>query len=190
MTKFSLQTGEKVHKSRWSEDDKPSDGVNDSDLHLQLDKESFLSAKPLTEGAFGYAWAGVRGTHGASSGKVCYEVKLIEELKWEDISKHDQRGRDRYRTDHRKNQKRDKDKKDFDKKSTEKPKTENIENKDETPADKTAEEEEVLQTRLKVQRKWMKTQQNQQPRILKSLMKNQWKPMKSQQKNQKVTRKK
>jgi hypothetical protein len=43
---------------------------DDSDLHLQLDKESFLSAKPYHEGAFGYAWAGVRATHGVSAGKV------------------------------------------------------------------------------------------------------------------------
>lgn len=43
---------------------------DDSDLHLQVDKESFLSAKPLHEGAFGYAWAGVRATHGVSFGKV------------------------------------------------------------------------------------------------------------------------
>ncbi|XP_018576808.1 heterogeneous nuclear ribonucleoprotein U-like protein 2 [Anoplophora glabripennis] len=117
----------------------------DSDLHLQLDKESFLSAKPLTEGAFGYAWAGVRATHGVSSGKVCYEVKLTEQIKWEDFSKYyEQRGgRDRYRTDHRKNQKRDKDKKDVEKKSEEKLKSENGQVKDEKSTEK---EEKCLET--------------------------------------------
>ncbi|KAJ8922232.1 hypothetical protein NQ315_004169, partial [Exocentrus adspersus] len=118
----------------------------DSDLHLQLDKESFLSAKPLTDGAFGYAWAGVRATHGVSSGKVYYEVKITEELKWEDLSKSfEQRGRDRYRTDHRKNQKRDKDK-DSERKSGDKPKSENGDVKDAAPAekeDKSSEKEET-----------------------------------------------
>ncbi|KAL3275971.1 hypothetical protein HHI36_020702 [Cryptolaemus montrouzieri] len=58
----------------------------DSDLHLLVDKQSFLSAKPIHEGLFGYSWAGVRATHGISSGKVRYEVKLTEELKWEDFT--------------------------------------------------------------------------------------------------------
>lgn len=44
---------------------------DDSDLHLVVDKKSFLSGKPYHEGAFGYAWAGVRATHGVKSGKVC-----------------------------------------------------------------------------------------------------------------------
>lgn len=48
--------------------------ADDSDLHLQVDKESFLSARPYHEGAFGYAWAGVRATHGVSSGKVKYRA--------------------------------------------------------------------------------------------------------------------
>ncbi|KAK9881562.1 hypothetical protein WA026_016437 [Henosepilachna vigintioctopunctata] len=58
----------------------------DSDLHLLVDKESFLSAKPIHEGLFGYAWAGVRATHGITFGKVRYEVKITEELKWEDFT--------------------------------------------------------------------------------------------------------
>lgn len=43
---------------------------DDSDLHLQINKENFMSAKPFTDGAFGYAWAGVRASHGVSKGKV------------------------------------------------------------------------------------------------------------------------
>lgn len=58
----------------------------DSDLHLVINKSTFLSAKPLNEGAFGYAWAGARATHGVSSGKVYYEVKITDKLKWEDFS--------------------------------------------------------------------------------------------------------
>ncbi|XP_025830505.1 heterogeneous nuclear ribonucleoprotein U-like protein 2 isoform X2 [Agrilus planipennis] len=59
----------------------------DCDLHLNIDKQSFLSAKPYHEGAFGYAWAGARTTHGISSGKARYEVKITESLKWEEIIK-------------------------------------------------------------------------------------------------------
>lgn len=44
--------------------------TDDSDLHLQIDKESFLSGKPYHDGAFGYIWSGVRATHGADTGKV------------------------------------------------------------------------------------------------------------------------
>jgi heterogeneous nuclear ribonucleoprotein U-like protein 1 len=92
-------------KSPIKEDEPPIDNDKvqlswyDSDLHLQLDKESFLSAKPYHEGAFGYAWAGVRATHGVSAGKVCFEVKITEELKWEDLSKYyDKHRRDQYKS--------------------------------------------------------------------------------------------
>lgn len=52
----------------------------DSDLHLQVDKESFLSGKPYHEGGFGYAWAGVRATHGVGTGKVQlhYIIAVLE----------------------------------------------------------------------------------------------------------------
>uniref|UniRef100_A0A6P7H0L3 Heterogeneous nuclear ribonucleoprotein U-like isoform X3 n=1 Tax=Diabrotica virgifera virgifera TaxID=50390 RepID=A0A6P7H0L3_DIAVI len=53
----------------------------DSDLNLEVDKGTFLSAKPLNEGVFSYVWAGARATHGVSNGKVCYEVKITEKLK-------------------------------------------------------------------------------------------------------------
>lgn len=58
----------------------------DSDLYLKVDKKSFLSAQPFHDNIFGYAWAGVRATHGVQTGKVRYEVKITEELKWEDYS--------------------------------------------------------------------------------------------------------
>lgn len=51
---------------------------DDSDLHLQVNKENFLSAKPFSDGAFGYAWAGVRGSHGVSKGKVGTFIFIFE----------------------------------------------------------------------------------------------------------------
>lgn len=45
--------------------------LDDSDLNLQVDKNTFISAKPLIDGCFGFLWAGARATYGISSGKVC-----------------------------------------------------------------------------------------------------------------------
>nr|CAI5853931.1 unnamed protein product [Callosobruchus analis] len=123
----------------------------DSDLHLQIDKEAFLSARPLTEGAFGYAWAGVRATHGVSAGKVCYEVKITEKLKWDDFGNYQPRAaqRDRYRTDHRKRDRsregRSKDGRDKDSKKKDngdKEKTKNSEDGDEEMRDESSEKKE------------------------------------------------
>lgn len=50
---------------------------DDSDLHLQLDKESFLSGRPFNEGAFGFVWAGVRTNCGVSDGKVQITLYLF-----------------------------------------------------------------------------------------------------------------
>ncbi|KAL1517197.1 hypothetical protein ABEB36_000993 [Hypothenemus hampei] len=66
--------------------DRPQLSWFDSDLHLKIDSKNFLSAKPLNEGCFGYVWAGARASHGISAGKIYFEVKLTEELKWEDPS--------------------------------------------------------------------------------------------------------
>lgn len=55
--------------------------TDDSDLHLQLDKESFLSAKPYHDGAFGFAWAGVRATHGVNEGKVLFLISYNNKKK-------------------------------------------------------------------------------------------------------------
>lgn len=49
----------------------------DSDLHLNIDNKTFLSAKPLNDGCFGYIWAGARATHGISSGKVSKKIKPL-----------------------------------------------------------------------------------------------------------------
>ncbi|XP_019864815.1 heterogeneous nuclear ribonucleoprotein U-like protein 2 isoform X2 [Aethina tumida] len=96
----------------------------DSDLHLQLDKESFLSGRPFNEGAFGFVWAGVRTNCGVSDGKVRYEVKLTEELAWEDFSQQKKRSdRDSFKLDHRKSVTPKKTSKEADKKQDE-PKSE------------------------------------------------------------------
>lgn len=51
---------------------------DDSDLHLQIDKTSFLSAKPFNDGLFGYIWSGARVTHGVkANNKVCKLKKKI-----------------------------------------------------------------------------------------------------------------
>lgn len=112
--------------------EKPHLSWYDSDLHLKVDKKSFLSAKPLNEGCMGYLWAGARATYGITSGKVCYEVKITEELKWEDLSKYLQERKEReersqkYKIDRRKDKNRTKkDVKADDKTSSEK--TENKE---------------------------------------------------------------
>lgn len=75
----------------------------DSDLHLQIDKTSFLSAKPFNDGLFGYIWSGARVTHGVkANNKGCYEVKVTEELPFEDIlSTYDRRENRRDRRDSR-----------------------------------------------------------------------------------------
>lgn len=50
----------------------------DSDLNLVIDKENFVTATPMHQQGFGYIWAGARASYGFSKGKVCYEVKCIE----------------------------------------------------------------------------------------------------------------
>ncbi|KYB28804.1 heterogeneous nuclear ribonucleoprotein U-like protein 2 isoform X1 [Tribolium castaneum] len=115
-------------KSPIKEDEPPIDKDKvqlswyDSDLHLQVDKESFLSAKPYHEGAFGFAWAGVRATHGVNTGKVCFEVKVTEELKWEDFSK--------YYDKHRREQHKSSRHKDDDKKKSDESKSKDEQSKD------------------------------------------------------------
>ncbi|XP_072044073.1 uncharacterized protein [Amphiura filiformis] len=49
------------------------------DLQVTISRDGF-SATPLNEGGFVYMWAGVKATHGVRSGKVCFEVKVTEEL--------------------------------------------------------------------------------------------------------------
>lgn len=51
-----------------------------SDLNLTISKTDFVSGTPLTEAGFAYMWAGARATYGFLTGKICYEVKVVENL--------------------------------------------------------------------------------------------------------------
>ncbi|KAI9565446.1 hypothetical protein GHT06_009238 [Daphnia sinensis] len=51
-----------------------------SDLNLTISKTDFVTGTPLTEAGFAYMWAGARATYGFLTGKICYEVKVIENL--------------------------------------------------------------------------------------------------------------
>ncbi|VDI10442.1 heterogeneous nuclear ribonucleoprotein U-like protein 1 [Mytilus galloprovincialis] len=51
-----------------------------SDLHLIIDSDGF-GAHPLVQPpGFNFCWAGARATHGAMSGKLYYEVQVVEHL--------------------------------------------------------------------------------------------------------------
>ena len=50
--------------------------LDNSDLNLSITPTDFCSVTAMSRAGFGYMWAGVRATHGASRGKVCFEVKI------------------------------------------------------------------------------------------------------------------
>lgn len=54
--------------------------ADNSDLSLIIEKENFLSAKPLTMQGFGYVWHGVRATYGFTRSRVFFEVKCEDNL--------------------------------------------------------------------------------------------------------------
>ncbi|XP_053620509.1 heterogeneous nuclear ribonucleoprotein U isoform X4 [Plodia interpunctella] len=58
------------------DDDKITLSWYDSDLNQYLELPELNSVVPLSEGAFAHAWAGCRASHGVSSGRVCYEVRV------------------------------------------------------------------------------------------------------------------
>ncbi|XP_064089121.1 heterogeneous nuclear ribonucleoprotein U-like protein 1 [Macrobrachium nipponense] len=51
-----------------------------SDLSLIIDKETFLSATPMTSDGFAYVWHGVRARYGFLRGRLFYEVKVEDHL--------------------------------------------------------------------------------------------------------------
>ena len=51
-----------------------------SDLSLRISKEGFMVAEPFFKDGWGYVWSGARATYGYEAGKVCFEVKLVEEM--------------------------------------------------------------------------------------------------------------
>ncbi|XP_077971130.1 uncharacterized protein LOC120346575 isoform X2 [Styela clava] len=50
-----------------------------SDLNLEISPEGY-SCQPLCKDGFAYMWAGAKATFGIRKGKVCYEVKVAENL--------------------------------------------------------------------------------------------------------------
>jgi hypothetical protein len=50
--------------------------LDDSDLNLQIGTSDFCNVKANSKHGFGYMWAGVRATHGALKGRVCFEVRI------------------------------------------------------------------------------------------------------------------
>jgi len=54
---------------------------HNSELHMKIENDGLTAQNMRGDEGFNYMWAGVRASHGVTSGKVCFEVHLIEHLK-------------------------------------------------------------------------------------------------------------
>ncbi|EDV19621.1 uncharacterized protein TRIADDRAFT_61890 [Trichoplax adhaerens] len=64
----------------WSEEFDESAFVLDrynSDLHVKISKDGLIT-EDYYKGGFAYLWGGIRATYGAKSGKVFYEIKILQ----------------------------------------------------------------------------------------------------------------
>jgi adenylate kinase len=55
----------------------------DSDLSLKIDKNNMTKAEPFYKNLWEHVWSGARSTQGFVTGKVCYEVRILEGKKTE-----------------------------------------------------------------------------------------------------------
>lgn len=51
-----------------------------SDLSLVI-TETGLKAQPLTADGFAFTWTGAKATYGVKSGKVCFETKVVYNMR-------------------------------------------------------------------------------------------------------------
>ena len=54
--------------------------VDNADLNLRIAEDGYV-ANPITVEGFGFMWAGARANYGVKKGKICYEVKVVDELR-------------------------------------------------------------------------------------------------------------
>ena len=50
--------------------------ADNSDLNCSITPTDFCSVTAMSSRGFAYMWAGARATHGATRGRVCYEVRV------------------------------------------------------------------------------------------------------------------
>lgn len=86
-TKGENADGKSKEENKEIEEDEPELIENevtlswyDSDLNLTIEKDTLCTAKPVCEGRFARIWAGARATHGYTTDKVCFQVKILELL--------------------------------------------------------------------------------------------------------------
>ena len=53
---------------------------HNSDVTMKICKETFVGGEPFYKDGWGYIWSGARATHGFTTGKLYFEVKLTEHM--------------------------------------------------------------------------------------------------------------